>query len=153
MKRLVRRAAVAAVLALPLVAAGGVAHAEDPTCVGTSSTTIVCDPYVTYGVPVDVEPYTHTETVCYVVGCQPVEVTLARVVPGEPLDVCVGWYDRVGNRTQNCVSTVLLEHVDPTLCEVLKLLAPGVAGILDITAEGDAYVLGEFVWDCFPYAT
>ena len=52
----------------------------------------------------------------------------------------------------NEVDAIVIEHVDPTLCEVLKLLKPGVPGVLDITDEGDVYIAGEFFWDCFPYA-
>jgi len=44
----------------------------------------------------------------------------------------------------------LIESLDPTLCEVIKLI-PSVPPVLEITAEGDVYVGGVFIWDCPPY--
>lgn len=45
-----------------------------------------------------------------------------------------------------------LTHVaDSILCPVLRSLSPGVPGLVDVTFEGDVYVLGAPVHDCPPY--
>lgn len=46
-----------------------------------------------------------------------------------------------------------LRQLDPVLCTLLATLSPGVPGVVDITPEGDVYVLGTLVWDCPPYQT
>lgn len=40
--------------------------------------------------------------------------------------------------------------VDPPICEVLKLLAPGTPPVF-VNSQGDVYVDGEPLWDCPPY--
>ena len=42
---------------------------------------------------------------------------------------------------------------EPVVCSLLIQLRPGVPGVVDVTYEGDVYVLGEFFWDCPPYAS
>lgn len=63
------------------------------------------------------------------------ETTASQVPPQEALDLLD-------------VTRVL----DPVLCPVLATLAPGVPGVVDVTAQGDVSVLGGKVWDCPPYA-
>ena len=41
--------------------------------------------------------------------------------------------------------------IDPILCPILIGLAPGIPGVVDITATGDVYILGIWFWDCPPY--
>lgn len=54
----------------------------------------------------------------------------------------------------DAANAVIAEHVDPAFCQVLRSLAPGVPGTLDIDAEtGDTYLAGELWWDCPPYVT
>lgn len=36
----------------------------------------------------------------------------------------------------------------PALCPVLRMLAPGVPGVVDITPDGTVYVAGQWVWGC-----
>jgi hypothetical protein len=44
------------------------------------------------------------------------------------------------------------ESLDPTICSVLKLAAPGIPGVIDITPEGDTTIIGlGAFWDCPPY--
>ena len=40
---------------------------------------------------------------------------------------------------------------DPTLCEVLRLLAPGVPGVVDVNDQGDIWLAGDGFFDCPPY--
>ena len=50
------------------------------------------------------------------------------------------------------VDPPVIEPVDWWLCPLLVQLSPGVPGVLDVTAEGDIHLAGEFFWDCPPYA-
>lgn len=53
---------------------------------------------------------------------------------------------------QTVQDLLFIVHVaDFLLCPILASLAPGVTGVLDITADGDVAVLGENVHDCPPY--
>ena len=42
---------------------------------------------------------------------------------------------------------------DGTLCPYLAAQSPGVPGVVDVTADGDVYIAGEWVWDCPPYGS
>lgn len=44
------------------------------------------------------------------------------------------------------------QELDVVVCPVLVALRPGVGPVV-ITATGDLYIAGTFVWDCPPYAT
>ena len=53
---------------------------------------------------------------------------------------------------QNLIDDVF-ELADDTICPALVAAAPGVPGVVDIEADGDTYVAGEWFWDCPPYGT
>jgi hypothetical protein len=55
------------------------------------------------------------------------------------------------NMLIDLLNEMVFEQIDPTICPVIGSLAPGVPGVVDITAEGDIYILTEFFWDCPPY--
>ncbi len=61
--------------------------------------------------------------------------TLIQVPPQEVIDL---------------INSVVIEHVDPPLCNVLKSLA-GTHGPVYINDQGDVYVNGSPEWDCPPY--
>jgi hypothetical protein len=63
------------------------------------------------------------------------ETTLTQVPPQAVIDL---------------LDMIVIDYVDPALCEVLKSLAPGVGPVV-INAQGDVYVNGEPQWDCPPY--
>ena len=48
------------------------------------------------------------------------------------------------------INDVVIEYVDPALCDILKLLA-GTYGPVFINEQGDVYVNGAPEWDCPPY--
>ena len=118
MKRTFARVALT-LLATPVLAAtvAGTAHAGSvtiPGCYGATSNGIVCNPTVSYGVPLGVDTYEETIPVCAGT-CVDVPVTLVRTAPGEPLLVCASWTDRAGNPASRCVDD---GDVDSTIATV-----------------------------------
>lgn len=70
----------------------------------------------------------------------------------EPVDEVAGYawcvvFGTTRERT-TCDSSRMLDAV---VCAALLAARPGVGGVLDIRPDGDAYVAGEWVWDCPPY--
>lgn len=52
------------------------------------------------------------------------------------------------------LNALLFEPADVVTCTVLRALAPGVPGIVDVDpVTGDTFVLGTMIWDCPPYET
>ena len=50
------------------------------------------------------------------------------------------------------LDTVSETFPEQEVCDAVAAAGPGVPGVVDVTAEGDVHVAGEFVWDCPPYA-
>ena len=57
----------------------------------------------------------------------------------------------VGSAAGLLAPTASAEPVDPIVCPILASTSPGVPGVVDVTAEGDVYVLGDAFWNCPPY--
>jgi hypothetical protein len=110
-----------------------------------------------------------TSTVSFVAA--PVGLTVGGIAyaaaPGSNVEVCttVDYTSNNDYTDSRCVPLVdatpdglldtvedLTQAADPTLCPILASESPGVPGIVDIDPTGDTYLLGDFFWDCPPYA-
>jgi hypothetical protein len=75
------------------------------------------------------------------------DATLTEIPPQAVIDALDSLF-----ATLDSILIPIEEQLDPTICTVLKALAPGIPGVVDITADGDTTlaVVGPF-WDCPPY--
>jgi hypothetical protein len=141
MNTLLTRVVAASALAVAALAVPASAGSKTiPGCYGASSV-IVCDPTVSWGVPVGVETYETTVPVCAGT-CQDVPVTLVRRTSGEPLAVCATWTDRNGYPGGTCVDGVLVD-------EVLTLTADEVDYARQVVCGGDDIQCGSLVYQLF----
>lgn len=142
MPRLLHRVA-ATLLALPLAALVGTpaAHADDvtvPGCYGVS--VVVCDPTVSYGLPVGVETYQTEIPVC-AGSCQYVRVTLVRTAAGEPFQVCASYESLSGSVTSRCATV-------PDTADLVQDVLDIVRNLLeDVDVNEILQNLGETVQD------
>lgn len=141
MKRTFARVATT-LLAAPLLAAGvaGTAQAESvtvPGCWGATTSAIVCNPTVTYTVPVGVTTYETVVPVCAGT-CVDVPVTLVTTTPGQPLSTCVSWTDRAGNPSSRCVDN---DDVDGAIDLV--------TGLADSVRTGTANEIDSIRSNCY----
>jgi hypothetical protein len=71
------------------------------------------------------------------------DLTARQLVPSELVDV-------INALIELLIEILWADPGDPT-CLILGELPPGAPGIVDITPEGDVYVLTVFIFDCPPY--
>jgi hypothetical protein len=73
-------------------------------------------------------------------------VTRTQIPPQVVVDLLDGLLEELDD--------LVWEPTDPVTCAVLRSLAPGVPGVVDVDpATGDVLLLGELLWDCPPYLT
>jgi hypothetical protein len=87
---------------------------------------------------VDFDDATPTAT-----SCSP--ATRTHVPPQEVIDLV--------NQALRIIEDLKRQVLDPILCPIFRVLAPGLPPVVFITPEGDVYVLNHKVWDCPPYDT
>jgi hypothetical protein len=77
----------------------------------------------------------------FIQNCSDAETT--QIVPQPVVDAI--------NLAIDTLNSTVLEQIDPTICPFIGMAAPGVPGVVDITPEGDVFVVTELWYDCPPY--
>jgi hypothetical protein len=116
--------------------------ASTPT--GSGSVFVITQATVTYTtVSTDVDLCTEIDGVTTSCG----DATLTEIPPQAVIDALDSLF-----ATLDSILIPLEEQLDPTICTVLKALAPGIPGVVDITADGDTTLVGVGpFYDCPPY--
>ena len=124
-------------------------HADPVTVLSASGTGVAANatPWSYQAAPEDIV------TVCDVVAVggerheDCADATTTPLLPQEVVDLLTQVFE-----TLDWIGWLLWDP-EPGPCNEMAVAAPGVPGVVDVTPEGDVYIVGEFFWDCPPYAT
>jgi hypothetical protein len=84
--------------------------------------------------------------------CTEVDGVTVRCVTSVETRIPPEWVIDAFDAAWGVVNDAVAAYVDPVVCPVLASLAPGIPGVVDITAVGDTTVVAYGpVWDCPPY--